>query len=172
MKLKILLGIVLTAALLRFLPHPPNMTPIAAIALFGGAYFEHRFLAFLIPFAALFLSDMLLGFQAHWVSVYFSFAGVVGIGRLLRTRENFAMMVAASVASSVLFFVMSNFSAWLLAKPNLYPPTLEGLVLCYTAAIPFFGNTLLGDLFYMGLLLTVRFMFETFFIDSKLRHEC
>ena len=137
---------VLVAAASRLIPHPPNMTSITAIALFGGAYFSDKRLAFLVPLAALFLSDLILGFYSHMEVVYLSFALVVCIGIWLQKRRQILFITGAALASSVLFFLLTNFGVW--ALESLYPKTVAGLFACFVAAIPFFQNTLQGDLFF------------------------
>ena len=147
----ILVSMVLAAALTRLMPHPPNMTSIAAVALFGGAYFSDKRLAFLVPLTALFISDMALGgFYRGMEVVYLSFALIVGIGLWLQKHRTVLPIAGAALASSVLFFALTNFGMW--AFSGMYPRTIEGLVACYTAALPFFANTVLGDLFYTALL--------------------
>lgn len=158
-----LLSITLAAALARLLPHWPNFTPIGALALFGGAYFMRRGAAFAVPLAAMLISDIVLGITRYgtvmWHSqpvVYGSFVAVVFIGMLLRNRRTLfsvggAFSVAgASVAASVLFFLTTNFAVWY--GGEMYPDTAGGLVACYVAGIPFFWNTLAGDLFYSAVL--------------------
>ena len=141
-----LLVLVALAALSRLLPHPPNVAPIAALALFGGAYFADRRLAFVIPGLALLASDALIGFHSQLVLVYACFAVTVMLGTLLQGRLRALPITAATLGSSVLFFVVTNFGVWLL--DGLYPVTFEGLVACYVAAIPFFHNSVAGNLFY------------------------
>ena len=141
-----LTAIILAAALSRLIPHPPNMTSVTAIALFGGAYFADRRLAFLVPLAALFLSDLALGFYHYMEIVYVSFALIVCIGLWLQKNRSALHIAGAALASSVLFFLLTNFGVWI--EGSLYPMTLNGLIACYVAAIPFFRNTLLGDLLY------------------------
>jgi hypothetical protein len=145
-RLAVLISMILVAALSRLLPHPPNMTSVTAVALFGGAYFSDRRLAFLIPLAALLLSDLVLGLYNHMEIVYTSFALIVCIGLWLQTNRSALHIAGAALASSVLFFLVTNFGVW--AFDSLYPRTLEGLVACYVAAIPFFRNTLQGDVLY------------------------
>ena len=145
----VICGIILFAALMRLVPHYPNFTPIAAIALFGGAHFQKRYLAFLIPLTALLLSDLFLGFHAFMLPVYASFMLVVLIGRLLQNRRRAGYIVLASVSGSVLFFLITNFAVW--ATTPYYPQNLGGLLTSYTAALPFFHTSLLGDLFYSTL---------------------
>ncbi len=151
-KLTALILIIFGLALTRLVPHPDNFTPIAAIALFGGAYFDRRALAFLVPLAAMLASDVFLGLHDLLWAVYGAFVVIVVMGFALRRFERkmpYWIAMMALLASSW-FFVATNFAVWLTS--GLYPQTLEGLILCYIAAIPFFGHQLAGDLFYTGLL--------------------
>src|SRR6266699_6393928 len=124
-RLVALISIILAASLSRLLPHPPNMTSVTAVALFGGAYFSDRRLAFLVPLAALFLSDLVLGFYHHMEIVYASFALIVFIGLWLQKNRSALPIAGAALAGSVLFFVLTNFGVW--AEGSLYPITLDGL---------------------------------------------
>jgi hypothetical protein len=141
---------ILVAAASRLIPHPPNLTSITAMALFGGAYLSERRLAFLVPMAALFLSDLVLGFYSRMWVVYGSFVLVVWIGLLLRRRRTPLVIASAALVSSILFFVITNFGVWVFG--SLYPKTVEGLLVCYVAAIPFFQNMVLGDALYTAAL--------------------
>lgn len=145
-----LTGMILVAALIRLLPHPPNFAPIAAMALFGGAYFNKKAFAFVIPLAALFLTDLFLGFHNTMWAVYLGFILIVGLGMIMLKKKSVLTVILASVSASVLFFVLTNLAFW--ATDTLYPTNLTGLAACYTAAIPFFHNTLIGDLFYTGVM--------------------
>jgi hypothetical protein len=145
----ILLAILVAiAAVSRLVPHPPNFAPIGAMALFGGAYFTDRRIAFILPLAALFLSDLVLGLHVLVPVVYGSFAINVLLGRWLRKRKRLVPVALATLLGSVQFFVVTNFACWLL----WYPHTWAGLMTCYVAAIPFFQNTLMGDAFFVGVL--------------------
>ncbi|MFL6787246.1 MAG: DUF6580 family putative transport protein [Sphingomicrobium sp.] len=145
-----ILTAIFVAAALRLVPHPPNFTPIAAMALFGGAQLGRRALAFAAPLGALLLSDAVIGFHSGMPYVYGSVALIVLIGWAIAKRVAALTVASAAVASSVLFFVVTNFGTW--ATGELYPSTLAGLSACYVAAIPFFQNTLAGDLVYSCLL--------------------
>jgi len=145
-RLVLLISIILLAALSRLIPHPPNMASVTAVALFGGAYFSDRRLAFLISLAALFLSDLVLGFYNHMEVVYSSFALIVCIGFWLQKNRSTLHIAGAALTSSVLFFLLTNFGVWAFDSP--YPRTLDGLITCYVAAIPFFTKTLQGDMLY------------------------
>ncbi|HNE28731.1 MAG TPA: hypothetical protein PKL15_14990 [Saprospiraceae bacterium] len=167
MKVRLAIALIALAVLTRlglnFLPNPPhNFSPIAAIGLFGAAVFSRRWLALAVPFAALFLSDLVINnllysqfyngfawFTSVWI--YLAFAGVMAIGRLTLGRHiAVATVVGASVAGSLLFFLLTNFSVWL--ESGMYPKTGAGLMSCYIAGLPFLQNTLLGDLFFSGVL--------------------
>ena len=155
-----LLTAICAAAMMRLLPHPPNFSPIAAMALFSGAYLSKRPIAFVAPIAALLLSDLFLGVYPELVFVYFSVAATVLIGWRLSKRKSAGRVVVAALASSVLFYLVTNFGVWLVM--DYYPKTLAGLVACYVAAIPFFQNTLAGDLVFAALL------FGGFFLAERL----
>jgi hypothetical protein len=141
---------VFSAAAARLIPHPPNFTPIAALALFGGAQFADKRLAFGLPLAALGLSDLVLGFYPGIVVVYGSFALIAALGLLLRSRRTPRLIAAAALLASASFFAITNFAVWMAG--TLYPLTFAGLAACYTAAIPFFGHTLAGDAVYTAIL--------------------
>lgn len=142
--------VILLAALSRLLPHPPNVAPITALALFGGAYLSRGY-SFIVPAAAMLISDYFLGFHSGMVWVYGSFfaIGVMGLG--LHRKRSVSRLAVASLSGSVLFFVVTNFGVWVSSQVT-YPKTLMGLLECYAAAIPFFRNTLLGDAFYVSVL--------------------
>src|SRR5438105_1599643 len=145
-RLAVVTLMILAAALTRLIPHPPNMASVTAVALYGGAYFPDKRLAFVVPLAALFLSDLILGFYAHMEVVYASFVLIVCIGLWLQVRRTPIRIAAAALLSSGLFFLVTNLGVWALG--SLYPKTMGGLVACYVAAIPFFTNTLQGDVLY------------------------
>lgn len=145
-----LLFAIVGAAILRLVPHPPNFTPIDAMALFSGAYLGRRALAFLAPLGALLLSDALLGFYSGMEFQYLSVALIVVLGWVALSRVSVVRLGLAAVAGSVLFFAITNFGTWLTS--GLYPRSLNGLAACYVAAIPFYRNSLAGDLFYAALL--------------------
>ena len=145
-----LLCAIFVAAALRLVPHPPNFSPIDAMALFSGAYLGRRVLAFAAPLGALLLSDLVLGFYHGQATVYFTVALIVMIGMIALHRRSALRIGTAAIASSVLFFVVTNFGMWL--SSGFYPRTLAGFEACYVAAIPFFQNTVAGDLFYTVLL--------------------
>jgi len=149
-RLLAILAAIAAAAALRLVPHPPNFTPVGALALFSGAYLGRRALAFAAPLGALLVSDAIIGFHAAMPFVYAGVAAAVVLGQLALSRLSALRVAGAAVASSAIFFVLTNFGVWL--QSGMYPPTLAGLAACYAAAIPFFQNSLAGDLFFSGLL--------------------
>jgi len=145
-----IIGLVAAAAIARLLPHPVNFAPIAALALFGGAYLPDRRLAFVVPLAAMLLTDLVLGLHATMAFVYLGFVITVAIGTLIATRLRVVNITLAALSASVIFFFLSNFGVWLVS--DLYPRDPAGLLACFSAAIPFFQNSLAGDLFYTAVL--------------------
>jgi uncharacterized protein DUF6580 len=144
-------GLVVFCAVMRILPHPWNLTPVGATALFSGACFDRRRWAFAVPLAAMFLSDAVIGFHALMPVVYAAFAIIVVMGMALRSRRSSPAAVAAgAVSAATFFFIVTNFAVW--AMGTTYPKTLAGLAGCYIAAIPFYGTNLMGDVLYSALL--------------------
>jgi len=159
-KLTAVLSVVIIASLCRLLPHAPNFTPLAAVALFSGAYIRNRWLAVAMPLMTMLLSDALLGFNG-WIfveqviTVYVTYAIIALMGTTMNKRAAWYKVGAGSLASSIIFFVTTNFAVWMggfFHAPALYPMNFGGLVECYAAAVPFFRNTLASDMFYNVLL--------------------
>ncbi len=133
---------------MRFLPHPANFAPIAAIALFSGVYLK-KWYACIVPLAAMILSDAVIGFHNTIVFTWGSFLAVGAIGWYVQRRKNPIAIVLGALAGSVLFYIVTNFGVWMVS--DLYAKSWQGLLECYTLALPFFRNTLAGDLFYTGI---------------------
>ena len=129
----------------RFVPHFPNFSPIAAIALFGGVYLPRK-IALILPLAVLMISDLFIGTYEILLmaSVYLSFLLCVLIGFWLKKHKK--MVLGGAILGSISFFVITNFAVW--AFTPWYVKTIPGLIQCFTMALPFFRGTLLGDLFY------------------------
>jgi hypothetical protein len=150
--------VVLLAAFSRLVPHWPNVTAVGAMALFSGARFR-GLRAYALPVLAMAISDFFLDFGTGAriltpirVGVYGSFLVAVALGRLLKDRPDWKRYVGVTIASSVIFFVVTNFAGWLGGHPTIYPRTPMGLLETYTAALPFFRNEVLGDLAWVGVL--------------------
>ncbi|MBE9484011.1 MAG: hypothetical protein IMY74_04135 [Bacteroidetes bacterium] len=145
----VLAGIILAGAFMRLIPHWPNFTPIAAMALFGGAYLGRKYLAFALPVAAMLISDLLIGFHDSMLAVYIAFAITVTIGLVISKKVTGMNVLGASLASSVIFFLITNFAAWL-TMPQLYAQNFAGLMQCYTAGLVFFNDGSQGMSFFLN----------------------
>ena len=145
-RLSLVITAVFAAAMMRLLPHLPNFTPVAAMALFGGVYISKKYLAFLIPIAAMLISDLFIGFHPYLLAVYGSFAITVLLGITIRKNTGIFSLLGASLLSSVLFYLITNL-AMFVGNPN-FTQNFQGLIQCYTVAVPFFRYEVVGDLFY------------------------
>lgn len=141
----LVLGLMIVGIGARLVPHPPNATPLTAIALFGGTYLAKRW-AILLPLAIVAISDLLIGWHD---TVPFTWGAFILTGMIawwIRPRPSATRILIGALAGSALFFLLSNLGVW--AVGGLYPRTAAGLWECYVAAIPFFRNSLVGDLLY------------------------
>ena len=139
----VIIGFVILAVLVRLIPHPPNFTPIIALSLFGSTTFKNKWLGISLPILAMGISDLYLGFYSISIWVYSSFFLISILGTYWKKIK-----ITNVLTASVIFFIITNFGVWL----GGYPKTIEGFLLCYTMAIPFFINSILGDLFFSYLL--------------------
>jgi hypothetical protein len=150
-KIYVVLTMIVAGAMMRLIPHWPNFTPIAAIALFGGTFLKRKDLAFLVPVAAMLLSDLIIGFHSTMLPVYLSFLAIVAFGLILQRRLTVVNTLTASLAASVLFYLVTNFASWS-SGIMPYPMNVAGLMQSYIAGLPFLFNGVLGDLFYTSVL--------------------
>lgn len=154
-------GLTVLAALLRLAPHPANFTPIEGMALFGGARLA-GWQAYAIPLIAMVITDPIASWMAGYPAyskmtpiVYACLAINVFLGRaLLKNSQSILRIGSVSVLASTIFFVLTNFFVWVGAPIQLYPHTTAGLIECFVAALPFFSRTVVGNLFYAGVLFT------------------
>lgn len=160
------ISLIFIAALARFISPWPNVTPLGAMALLGGSYLSKRWMGAIIPVSALWISNLVLnntvyaGLYDGFVWFGASFWAVAGsmllislLGKALLSQKSAGRVIGASIAASVLFFLVTNFGVWL--NGLLYPMNGTGLVAAYAAGLPFFLNTLVGDLFFTGILFGV-----------------
>lgn len=140
----------LVSILGRFVVHLPNFTPIGALALFAGFYLPRRY-ALALPLLAMFVSDMFIGFYNPMImlAVYGSFGVAVLIGGAIKNHQNIFAIGGATLGSSLLFFIATNFAVW--AFSNYYAHTVTGLLYCFTLALPFFKYSLSGDMFWASI---------------------
>ena len=135
---------IIVAALMRLIPHPPNFVPITAIAIFAGVKFNNIKIAYAIPISIMLISDLFIGFYSISLFVYLAFILIITYSSF-----NKKYSIKNIILSSVMFFIITNFGVWLMGG---YPKSVEGLVLCYTMAIPFFTNSIIADLFFSAIL--------------------
>ena len=138
-------GIIL--ALSRIIPHPPNFTPILASAIMAPMLIKDRWFGIAIPIVAMFISDVIIGFYSYQFVIYSS---ILAIALVSPMRKNYVRLGIMAVGGSVWFFITTNFAEWMIW--DYYPKTIEGLITCYTLAIPFFKNTLISTCLFTGLL--------------------
>jgi hypothetical protein len=155
---------VLIAAMSRILPHPPNFTPILAVSLFSGAFLSDRRLAILVPLLAMFLSDLVLGFHSLMGLIYLLMAGSAYVGSKLQNSKS--RTAIATVIGSLVFFVTTNLAVWLTS--GMYSLDWTGLTTCFTLAIPFFQNSIAGDIIYTSLLFGIMaFLDKKYFLANR-----
>jgi hypothetical protein len=159
-----LIAMIVLAALSRLIPHPPNFSPVEAMALFGGAYFAKRWLGLAMPLVAMLISDISLGmvngglYLEHFTSLSFLLVyGCIALSSLMgfamRGKVNTTRVVGYSIAGSILFFLVTNFGVWLTASSMPGSEAcIAGIVPCYVSAVPFFQWSLLGTLFYSAVM--------------------
>jgi len=158
----VIVAMIFLAALSRLIPHPQNFAPIGGMALFGAAYFTKRHWAFIVPIVSMWISDLVLTnmVYAHsenflWfyrgsLFTYGALALIALLGIFALKKVRITNLVASALGASVIFFIVSNFGVWF--SGTMYPMNLGGLAACYAAGLPFFPNTVLGDLVYTGIL--------------------
>lgn len=140
------LAISIGSIAVRLLPHPANMTPLGATALFGGAKLSRPW-NYLAPLFILFVTDIFLGFHALMPFVYICFIFSVWLSeRFLRQTVTTKKLIVLATTNALIFFLVTNFGVWL--EGRLYPPTISGLIESYAMGLPFLRNMLIGDLGY------------------------
>ena len=148
----IAIALVAFGVIMRLLPHPANLAPVGAIALFGGAILPRK-LGWWLPLAIMVASDLILGFYNGIVFTWAGFLLVGLLGMSLRGRHNWFRVPFGALGGSIIFFLVSNFGVW--AQGQMYAHTWAGLVQCYELALPFLRNTFYGDFLYSWLLFGV-----------------
>jgi hypothetical protein len=154
----LIVGMILFAAIIRAVPHPWNLTPVGAMALFSGAVIRNRVMAFVFPLLAMLAGDLIVGFHILMPVVYTSFLISTALGFWLRERRSGVRLGGVVLLGAIQFFLITNVGVW--AFLNSYPKTFAGLMACYAAGVPFFRNTVVGDVCYSALLFGGLFLAE------------
>ena len=178
----LLSGLILLAAASRLLPHWPNFGPVGAMALFGAASFSRKWMALVVPFAALYLSDLALnnlvygeyytGFYwgfSTWVYVGFLLTVLLGFGMLRNRNFSWLRILGATGAGTAVFFLLTNFGVWL--SSGMYPRSGAGLIAAYTAGLPFLLNSAAGNTLFAGLLFGAARYLSSRPVFAPLREE-
>ena len=133
------LGIILIS---RFLPHPPNFTPIISLAILMPIFFKKDQISLILIISGMFITDIFLGFYSTFIITYLTLILIFYFNKIFLKNINFKNLIFTSLISSVIFFILTNFGVW--AFGNMYEKNMMGLFNCYYLAIPFFHNTVLS----------------------------
>ena len=153
------ISLILVLSFSRLIPHPYNFTPILAVGVFGGFYFRHFILSLFIVISSMFVGDLVIGFHSTMFFTYTALVFAVVIGMFIK-KLNFKEVIFSGLASSVIFFLVTNFGSWLTME--IYEKSISGLLQSYVMGLPFFHNTLLSTLIY---LIVLKYTLE--FVNKK-----
>ena len=146
------ISLILILAFARLIPHPPNFTPIIAVAIVSGYFFKNINLSLLTLLVAMLISDLFIGFYENMIFVYISLLLITLVFHKINKKINFKNLFIYGLAGSLIFFLVSNFGVWALGSLGVndlpYEKSLTGLIECYILAIPFFGNTFLSTIIF------------------------
>ena len=140
------LGLIILLALSRLIPHPPNFTPILGMAVFSGAIINRKIVAYLVPLAAMFISDLYLGLHSGMPIIYFTLAICVLIGTFIESRVTILNSIFGITAGVLVFYLITNFTVWY--GSGMYENSFSGLITCYVMGLPFLQNTFISSLIY------------------------
>lgn len=154
----------LLVAATRFMPHPPNFTPLTSMALVAGVILPRRSFAWIVPLLILIITDFFIGFHSTWLSVYGSFLLIGLIGTFLGPTPNMGSTVTAILGSGLLFFLITNLQVFFVT--DFYEKSLYGLMACYAAGLPFYRNMLMGDLIF-GVIFFAPVFWAKYKIESQ-----
>ncbi|MFH1888877.1 MAG: DUF6580 family putative transport protein [Candidatus Omnitrophota bacterium] len=160
----LVLFLIIAGILLRLAPHAPNFTPVAAIALFGGVYLRKKY-ALIVPLALMIISDLVIGLHDVFIFTWGGFALVTLIGLWLKNRKSVLRTASASLVSSFIFYIFTNFGVWMM---GYYPRNFKGLIDCYIMALPFLRSFTLATLFYAAVFFGIYELAAHFVKDTKL----
>jgi len=158
------LSLIVVGILLRFMPHAPNFTPIAAIAIFSGIYLNRKY-ALIVPLLLMVISDFVIGLHNVVIFTWGGFILTAFLGIWLKRHKNPLGIISVSFASSILFYIVSNFGVWLM---GWYPHNLSGLISCYVMAVPFLRNFTVATLLYTVLFVAAYELIARTVKDTKL----
>ena len=165
--------LIAVAAISRLLPHPHNFSPVGSLAMFGGAVLASRYLKYLVPIIALFISDLVINntlmrmyfpdhsgmiiFQDYMIFTYVAFILAVVIGHVFIKKISIPSIIGGALGFTIVFFLISNFGSWI-SPISIYPKNFVGLIECYVAGVPFFKFSLAGNLLYSSIIFGVYYL--------------
>jgi hypothetical protein len=141
-----IISLILILGLSRLIPHPPNFTPIIALAVMSSFLFRNIFISLGVTIFSMFISDMIIGIHSNMFFVYLPLIIIIIFFNKFSVKLNTLNLILYSFIGSILFFIISNFGVWMTTE--LYEKNLSGLVNCYIMAIPFFHNTVFSTLLF------------------------
>ena len=157
------IGLILLLVFSRLIPHPPNFTPIVAVAIMSGCFFKNINLSFFVLIISMLLGDIFFGFYQHMFFVYSSLLLITFIFFKISKKINYKNLFLVGFSGSFIFYLISNFGVWYLG--DIYEKNLNGLINCYILAIPFFKNTLFSTIIFSY----AAFLTNTFYEKRKLK---
>jgi len=140
------ISLIFVMVFFRLLPHPPNFTPVIAVAIMSGYLFRNFYLSFLVLALSMVISDLFLGFYGNIIFVYLGLFLINYIFYKTKKLINFKNLFFMSIFGSLIFFLISNFGVWFLG--SFYEKNINGLILCYYMALPFFTKTLMSTIIF------------------------
>ena len=152
--------LILVLAFSRLIPHPPNFTPIIAMAVMSGFFFRNIYLSLTTLFISMLLADIFIGFYNNMLFVYLSLLLISIIFFKINYKINYKNLLIFAFTGTLIFYLISNFGVW--AMGSLYEKNMNGLINCYFLAIPFFKNSIIS---------TIIFSYATFFAKNYMEKK-
>ena len=140
------ISLILILAFARLIPHPPNFTPIIAVAIMSSYFFRNILLSCTVIIISMLLADIFIGFYKNIFFVYLSLLLITYIFSHINRKIKLKNLFIFGLLGSIIFFILSNFGVWILSE--MYEKNLNGLINCYLLAVPFFINTLLSTIIF------------------------
>ena len=158
------ISLILVLALSRLIPHPPNITPIIAVAIMSSYLFKNIYLSLITVLVSMLLSDIFIGFYENMIFVYLSLIVITFIFYKMSNKANYKSLFVFGFFGSLIFYLISNFGVWILS--DMYEKSLGGLAYCYFLAIPFFKNTLISTIIFSYIAFFANSVYEKSFKSS------
>lgn len=178
----VVIGLMVFGVFARLIPHIPNFTPTESITIFGAAYLGYRYLSYLLPLGLIYISDLIVNntiarmyfpdtnglvlYSSYMMYTAIAIVTIVAFSKWMLRTINAKNVIITVLASTLIFFLLTNFSAWADPK-SLYPANINGLIMAYIAGLPFLKISLVGNLVFSGVLFGSKYVFEHIFVDQQ-----